>query len=81
MFSKPTHLRAEIVSNVLTIFVSIGEEIKAGQTLLLLESMKMEIPVLSEIDGVVAEIPVEPGDLVQVDDLLIRLDEITENKK
>ncbi|MDA0217136.1 MAG: acetyl-CoA carboxylase biotin carboxyl carrier protein subunit, partial [Actinobacteria bacterium] len=60
MFSKPTHLRAEIVSNVLTIFVSIDEEIKAGQTLLLLESMKMEIPVLSEIDGVVAEIPVEP---------------------
>jgi biotin carboxyl carrier protein len=81
MFSKPTDLRAEIVSNVLTIFVSIGEEIKAGQTLLLLESMKMEIPVLSEIDGVVAEIPVVPGDLVQVDDLLIRLDEITENKK
>ena len=61
MNSHPTQIRAEMVANVLDV-------------LLLLESMKMEIPVLSEIPGTVVEIAVAPGDVIQEGDLLIRLE-------
>ena len=60
MNSHPTQIRAEMVGNVLAISVSVGEVIATGDVLLLLESMKMEIPVLSEIPGTVVEIAVAP---------------------
>ena len=64
-----------MVAHVLSISVSIGDAIAKGDVLLLLESMKMEIPVLSEIPGTVVEIAVAPGDVIQEGDLLIRLEE------
>jgi len=64
-----------MVANVLSISVSVGDAIAKGDVLLLLESMKMEIPVLSEIPGTVVEIAVAPGDVIQEGDLLIRLEE------
>lgn len=66
-------IRAEMVANVLSIQVSVGEPVTKGQQLLLLESMKMEIPVLSDVAGRVTEIAVVPGDVVQEGDLLIRI--------
>ena len=62
---------AEMVANVLSIDVTTGQAVDAGTTLLILESMKMEIPVLAETGGVVAEIKVEPGDVVQEGDVLV----------
>lgn len=62
---------AEMVANVLSIAVAEGEPVEAGATLLILESMKMEIPVLCEGSGVVREIKVEPGDVVQEGDVLV----------
>lgn len=64
-----------MVANVLSISVSVGDLIAKGDLLLLLESMKMEIPVLSDIPGTVVEIAVAPGDVIQEGDLLIRLEE------
>ena len=75
MNSHPTRICAEMVAHVLSISVSIGDAIAKGDVLLLLESMKMEIPVLSEIPGTVVEIAVAPGDVIQEGDLLIRLEE------
>ena len=46
----------------------------AGDTVVLLESMKMEIPVLSEHRGRVTAVKVSPGDVVQEGDVLISLD-------
>jgi len=66
-------IRAEMVANVLSIQVSVGEEVGVGQQVLLLESMKMEIPVLSDVSGKVIEIAVSPGDVIQEGDLLIRV--------
>lgn len=66
-------IRAEMVANVLSIQVSVDDSVAKGQQLLLLESMKMEIPVLSDAAGRVAEIAVVPGDVVQEGDLLIRI--------
>lgn len=62
---------AEMVANVLSIAVAAGDAVHPGTTLLLLESMKMEIPVLCETEGTVVEIKVEPGDVVQEGDLLV----------
>ncbi|HEX6195849.1 MAG TPA: biotin/lipoyl-binding carrier protein [Jiangellaceae bacterium] len=64
---------AEMVANVLSIDVQTGQSVAAGATLLILESMKMEIPVVSEAGGVVEQIKVEPGDVVQEGDVLVVL--------
>jgi biotin carboxyl carrier protein len=64
---------AEMVANVMTVAVSVGDEVAAGDTLILLESMKMEIPVLAEHDGAVLAVRVSPGDVVQEGDVLVTL--------
>ena len=68
-------IRAEMVANVLSVSVTIGESIIIGQTVLLLDSMKMEIPVLSEVAGKVIEIAVTPGEIIQEGDPLIMIAE------
>ncbi|SDU55924.1 Biotin-requiring enzyme [Jiangella alkaliphila] len=64
---------AEMVANVHSVAVSVGDQVDAGATLLILESMKMEIPVLSEDAGLVSEVKVGPGDVVQEGDVLVVL--------
>ena len=49
---------AELVANVFKVVAHSGEEVRPGDTLVILESMKMEIPVLSEVAGTVTEIAV-----------------------
>lgn len=68
-----TRVMAEMVASVLSVAVAPGEQVEAGSTLVLLESMKMEIPVLSEVAGTVAEIRVQSGDVVQEGDVLVVL--------
>ena len=63
-------VRAEIVASVLEVVVNEGDQIGEGDTLVLLESMKMEIPVLAEGPGVVAKMHVAEGDVVQEGDLI-----------
>lgn len=75
MNSHPTQVRAEMVATVHSLAVAIGDDVTPGTTLLILESMKMEIPVLAEIKGRVEEVAVAPGDTIQEGDLLIRLSE------
>jgi len=75
MNSHHTQVRAEMVATVHSLTVSVGDLVTPGSTLLILESMKMEIPVLAEIAGRVEEVAVAPGDTIQEGDLLIRLSE------
>ncbi|NBR93308.1 MAG: biotin/lipoyl-binding carrier protein [Actinobacteria bacterium] len=67
-------IRAEMVANVLEVTVSLGESVSIGETLLLLESMKMEIPVLSEFEGLVVDVGVAAGDVIQEGDPLITIE-------
>ena len=67
-------IRAEMVANVWKIVVSAGDTVSDGDTLVILESMKMEIPVIAESDGTVAEIAVSEGDVVQEGDLIARVE-------
>ncbi|WP_405135030.1 biotin/lipoyl-binding carrier protein [Nocardia sp. NBC_01388] len=61
---------AEMVSTVYQIVANVGDQVKEGDTLVILESMKMEIPVVAEAEGTVASINVKPGDVIQKDDLI-----------
>lgn len=61
---------AEMVSTVYQIVAAVGDEVKEGDTLVILESMKMEIPVVAEAEGTVTSINVKPGDVIQKDDLI-----------
>jgi len=63
-------IRAEMVANVWKVVVTEGDEITDGDTLVILESMKMEIPVIAESDGTVTKLAVNEGDVVQEGDLI-----------
>lgn len=61
------------MGNVLDVLAEPGHRVGAGEPLVLLESMKMEIPVSSEVGGMVSEIAVAVGDVVQEGDVLVVL--------
>jgi len=63
-------IRAEMVANVWKVVKATGESVEEGDTLVILESMKMEIPVSAETDGTVVQIAVNEGDVVQEGDLI-----------
>jgi acetyl-CoA carboxylase biotin carboxyl carrier protein len=67
-------IHAEMVANVWKVVAKAGDEVEEGDTLVILESMKMEIPVLAESDGTVREIAVNEGDVVQEGDLIATIE-------
>ena len=64
---------AEMVANVLVVEVAVGDIVDIGDTVVLLESMKMEIPVIAEADGTARAVKIAPADVVQEGDVLIEL--------
>ncbi len=64
---------ADMVANVLSVVTVVGDDVATGDTMLILESMKMEIPVIVEEGGAVLEIRVREGDVVQEGDVLVVL--------
>ncbi|GAB3673985.1 biotin/lipoyl-binding carrier protein [Angustibacter aerolatus] len=66
-----SEVASELVANVLTIEVEVGQQVAEGDTLVLLESMKMEIPVLAPHDGTVTDVRTAPGDVVQDGDVMV----------
>lgn len=63
-------VRAEMVANVWKVLVAEGDQVEDGDTLVILESMKMEIPVLAEGSGTVSQLLVAEGQVVQEGDLI-----------
>ena len=70
---QTVRILAEMVANVIVVEVAVDDRVDAGDTVCLLESMKMEIPVLAETGGVVSAVRVAPGDVVQEGDILVEL--------
>ena len=62
-----------MAGNVWKIVVKPGDQVSEGQDVVILESMKMEIPVSSEVSGIVEEIIVNEGDFVNDGDVIIKL--------
>jgi len=67
-------IRAEMVANVWKVVASAGDQVDEGDTLVILESMKMEIPVVAESAGTVTRLAVNEGDVVQEGDIIAVLD-------
>jgi acetyl-CoA carboxylase biotin carboxyl carrier protein len=66
-------VRAEMVANVWKVLVSEGDHVDDGDTLVILESMKMEIPILAEESGTVTKLHVAEGDVVQEEELIAEI--------
>ncbi|GAA1970297.1 biotin/lipoyl-binding carrier protein [Catenulispora subtropica] len=66
-------VRAEMVANVWKVVAAEGAAVEDGDTLVILESMKMEIPVLAEVSGTVTRLAVAEGDVVQEGDLIAEI--------
>ena len=65
-----SEVRAEMVANVWKVVAAQGDSVADGDTLVILESMKMEIPVLAESTGTLTRLAVAEGDVVQEGDLI-----------
>ncbi len=65
------HVRAELVSSIHSVLVELGQQVVLGEEVVILESMKMEIPVLAEVAGTITEISVVVGDVVREGDVLV----------
>lgn len=64
-------INSPLPGSVISVAVTEGQAVKKGDTLLVLESMKMENPILSDCDGTVTKIAVATGQSVMQDDLLV----------
>jgi len=69
-----TRILSDMVANVWKVAVSGGQPVAEGDTIVILESMKTEIPVLAPHDGTVAEVRVEEGGSVQEGDVIAVID-------
>ena len=63
-------VEASVPGKVFKIEASVGQSVKAGDNIIILEAMKMEIPVVAPQDGTVASIDVSAGDAVESGDTL-----------
>jgi acetyl-CoA carboxylase biotin carboxyl carrier protein len=68
-------IKAPLTGTVWKIEVSVGDEVEDGDDLVILESMKMEIPVETTVDGKVVEVCVEEGQAVDEGVILVRVEE------
>ncbi|MHB8669377.1 MAG: biotin/lipoyl-binding carrier protein [Acidimicrobiales bacterium] len=69
-----TEVRAEITANVWQVSMEVGQRVEEGDTLAILESMKMEIPVVATVGGTVTEVRVSPEDQVNEGDVVAVID-------
>jgi acetyl-CoA carboxylase biotin carboxyl carrier protein len=65
---------ANMAGNVWKVLVKVGDHVEEGQDLVILESMKMEIPIAAEFDGTVKEIKVNEGDFVNEGDVIVEVE-------
>ena len=68
-----TTITSPMPGSILDVKVNVGDKVKFGQTLAILEAMKMENDIPATVDGEVAEIRVKKGDVVETDSVLIVL--------
>ena len=71
---KKVSVRAETPANVWQIRCAVGERVEPGQELVILESMKMEIPIEAPVAGVVRELPAKEGSPVKEGDVVAVID-------
>lgn len=68
------NITSNMTGSVFLIHVNVGDQVKEGQEVVILESMKMEVPIASEVDGTVKEVKFNVGDFVSEGDVVIVLE-------
>jgi pyruvate carboxylase len=68
--SNPRHIGAPMPGKVLKVHVKVGDEVKAGDILMVTEAMKLETNIKARADGRISEVKFEEGDKVEKEDLL-----------
>jgi pyruvate carboxylase len=68
-----SYVRAPYTANVCEISVEVGQEVVAGDTLIVVEAMKMQTPVVAQVDGIVKSITVKVGDAVKPGAKMVKL--------
>jgi acetyl-CoA carboxylase biotin carboxyl carrier protein len=68
------NVTATMAGTVINVLVQTGDQVSAGQDVIVLESMKMEVPVQSELEGKVVEVRANIGDFVNDGDVLLVLE-------
>lgn len=66
-----TELKASMAGNVWKVNVEVGDAVAKGDQVVILESMKMEIPIESSVDGSVKEVKVNEGDFINEGELVV----------
>jgi len=68
---NPSHIGAPMPGKVLKVNVKAGEEVKAGDVLVVTEAMKMETNIKAKVDGTIGEVKFKEGDKIEKEDLVI----------
>jgi biotin carboxyl carrier protein len=69
-----TQINAPMTGKIADILVEVGDKVKIDDELIIMDAMKMEIPIVSPVDGTVKEIFVKVGDSVTTGQLLMTLE-------
>jgi acetyl-CoA carboxylase biotin carboxyl carrier protein len=69
-----TEIKALMTGKIINISVNVGDRINADDEVIIMDAMKMEIPVQSPAEGIVREILVKEGDSVKTDQILMVLE-------
>lgn len=67
-------VNAMMAGTVIEVLVKVGDDLAEGQDVILIESMKMQLPVASEVAGKIKEVKVAAGDFVNEGDTIATLD-------
>ena len=69
-----TEIKSPMTGKIADILVQVGDKVEVDDELIIMDAMKMEIPVLSPVDGTIKEIFVKTGDSVKTDQLLMTIE-------
>lgn len=69
-----TNVSSEVIGSVWKVEMKLGDAVKTGDIIMILESMKMEIPVEAPVDGTLSELKVKPEDSVDEDQVLCTIE-------
>jgi biotin carboxyl carrier protein len=72
--TKASHVKAPMPGQITAVFVEVGQIVKTGETLLILEAMKMENAITATGEGVVKSIKIKKGDTVNKNQLMIDIE-------
>jgi len=67
-------ITASMAGSVWKVLVKEGDQVKEGDDVVILESMKMEIPIVAEEDGTVVKVHAQEGEFVNESDVLVELE-------